>query len=183
MKICWAGDELSSSRVLEFLLIRQQRHVRRAFHQWRLRPGIVAGQMVRQRSRRRVSGSIRLGSGAAEVVGREPKDKLRKQPGYSNHGHLAPAASGHRQIGQLPLQQRAGKMPPRVLEAGQSSTGLLGAARSRLRISREQRLHVAPQYPGILLPTVDHADHITATGIPRCGRQEVYEALRPQLLR
>lgn len=183
MKICWAGDELSSSRVLEFVLVRQQRHVRRAFHQRRLWPGIVAGQMVRQRSRRRLSGSVRLGTGAAKVVGRESKDKLREQPGYSNDGHLAPAASSHRQVGQLPLQQRAGKMPPRVLEAGQSSTGLLGAARSRLRVGRKQRLHVTAQHPGIILAAVDHADHIAATGVPRRGRQEVRETLRPRPLR
>lgn len=73
----------------------------------------------------------------------------------------------------------AGVRPRRLPEAG-----LPRAAQPGLRLDHDQRVHVASQYPGILLAAVDHADHIAAARVSGRRRQKiVLQTLRAQQLR
>lgn len=138
--------------------------------------------MVRPRGRRRLPGPLRLGAGAAALVGREPSLELR-QPGERGDRYPAVAATSGGQAGRLPLQQRAGQVSVRVRQARLPEAGLPSPAQPRLRLDNHQRVHVAAQHPGVLLAAVGHADYIAAAGVSGRGRQEiVLPPLGPQRL-
>ena len=63
-------------------------------------------------------------------------------------------------------------MPGRISSIGQPEAGLFGPSRSRFRIRGEQRVHLAPQYPGIVFAALDHPDNLPAAGVPGCRREE-----------
>lgn len=63
-------------------------------------------------------------------------------------------------------------MPGGISAIGQPETGLFGPSRSRFRVRGEQRLHLAPQYPGIVFAALDYPDNFPATGVPGCCREE-----------
>ena len=169
--------QFSSTWCHKLLLVGQQRHFRRAVYQRQLQSRALACAMVRSRGWWRLLGPFRLGAGTAAVSRRKSSCKLWEQLGKRGHWYFTVVATGGGQISGLSLQQRAGQVPARLHQRIRlTATWFSRAAQPGFRLHHYQCLYVAAQHPGILLSTIDYADYIAATGVPRrCCRQKILQ--------